>query len=113
MNKKLHLLATIVLAFGLMAPTSIQAAGFIDNFLGWFSTTAGASAGYEVGRAAGRGVSNQVGQLIQGHEGKVLIAGAVALVAYIIYANREDHAEKNNRRAKSCSDKNCSHKRCE
>ena len=63
MKKNLNIFATLLLITGLMAPTGAQATGFLDNFLAWFSTAAGASAGVEVGRAAGRGVSHHVGEI--------------------------------------------------
>ena len=115
MKKNINLFATLILTLGLMAPSAIHARGFVDNFLGWFSTGAGASAGIEVGRAAGKGVAHHVGEMIPDNLKKPLIVvGLVGLVAYLIYANREEsnHPRAKQSRVRSCSNKGCSHKKC-
>lgn len=116
MKRTTRFLATLVLITGLMAPTAMQANGFFDNFLGWFSTAAGASAGAEVGRAAGRGVSHHVGEMIPNNLKKPLIViGAIGLVAYLMYRSRDESAHHHHPRkirARACANKGCSHKKC-
>lgn len=111
-----RLLATTVLISSLIAPSVIQANDFVDNFLGWFSTTAGASAGMEVGKAAGKGIAHHTGEMIPNNLKKpLIIAAAVGLVVYLIYANREEtpnHHRKAHPRCRACSNKGCPHTKC-
>lgn len=114
MQKNTHLLATLVLAFGLMMPAGIQAAGFFQNAAEFFGYTAAGSAGVAMGGAAGRGAAHHIGEMIpKGARGPIAVIGVAAVVAYLIYASREDSSAKNkNRRARSCSHKNCPRTDC-
>lgn len=115
MKKNVNILATLVLAFGLTAPAGIQAAGFFQNAAEFFGYTAAGSAGVEIGSAAGRGAAHHIGEMIpKGARGPIAVIGVAAVVAYLIYASREDSSAKNRntRRAKSCSHKNCSSTDC-
>ena len=113
MKKNLNLFATIVLVTGLMAPSATFALG---RYADTAATTASASAGWSFGGSVGQRLGDYVADLIHGHEGKILIGGIVAVAAYCIYSyNREEptyHRAKKQIRARSCTKKGCSHKKC-
>jgi len=113
MKKNLQLFATLILITGLMAPSAVQARGFVDNVYNWFGAGFGATLGHE----AAKGTANHVGEMIPDQYKKVLVvAGIVGVVGYLIYSyNREEsthHRAKKHIRARSCSNKGCSHKKC-
>lgn len=112
MKKNLNLFATLVLITGLMAPSAVQAKEYLHNA----ATTASLAGGVTFGAPIGKRLGDYVANLIRGHEGKILIGGIVAVAAYCIYSySREEsthHRAKRQPRARSCSNKGCSHKKC-
>jgi uncharacterized membrane protein YfcA len=113
MKKNLNLFTTLVLMTGLMAPSATFALG---RYADTAATTASASAGWSFGGSIGQRLGDYVANLIRGHEGKILIGGIVAVAVYYVYTNsREEsthHRTKKHPRARSCSNKGCSHKKC-
>lgn len=113
MKNNSTIIATGVLIFGLMVPSSMQARGTLRRGADNFVQAAAVSAGVHVAAAPAHTIGQYIANSIRGHEGKIILGGAIALVALYIYTSREEEREnKDNHRARSCSKKECSHKTC-